>query len=64
MKITKLKIASENEGSFYKENLSVYISELQLKVNEIIDFLEIDKNDTWTKKYNREAQRKHRSKIV
>lgn len=39
MKIEKIRLALYNEGTFYKENISVYVSELQFKINEIIDKL-------------------------
>ena len=37
--IEELRLALHNEGTFHKENIDLYISELQFKVNEIIDYL-------------------------
>ena len=38
-KIEKIRVALHNENTFFEKNVDCYISELQIKVNEIIDLL-------------------------
>ncbi len=36
-KIDKVRLALRNEGNFHEENINVYITELQFKLNQVID---------------------------
>ena len=40
-RIEKIRVSLHNDRTFFKENIDCYISELQIKVNEIIDLLTV-----------------------